>query len=393
MKKIAALLSCVLSLALGTASAADPVKVGILEVLSGPLGVIGKGSVEAARMAVEDFGPVLGGNVELVIKDHAYNPGLANERAKEMYANDGVDVIVGCPNSAAALAVSDQAERHKRLFMASDAGTTDLIAKNRYTFKWNYNDYMLATTAGRWATKNLGKKWYTITADYAWGHDLLKYFTAAIQDEGGAVVGNDNVAQGTADFSAYILKARRAKPEVVALLNVGRDAANSTKAMVEYGLREEVKAVHALLFELDIKGAGIETFTGNYTAASWNWQVDNPGAREFADRFLQRTGERPHFMAAAVYSAVWQYLDAVKRAGSKETEEVIRALEGHTFRDFFANPGHIRKEDHLQTGKAYLLRVKQPDQVKGQEDFFEIVGTLPPEVAHPPVGYFGRSLY
>ncbi len=393
MKKIVvALVSCLLSLA-WTVGAAEPVKVGVLEVLSGPLGVIGKGSVEAAKMALEDFGPVLGSPVELVAKDHAYNPGLANERAKEMYEKDGVDVIIGCPNSAAALAVSEQAERHKKIFIASDAGSTDLIAKNRHTFKWNYNDYLLATTVGRWGAKNLGKRWYTITADYAWGHDLFKFFTAAIEAEGGSIVGNDNVAQGTADFSPYILKAKREKPEIVGLLNVGKDAANSTKALVEYGLKKEVTVVHALLFELDIKGSGIETFTGDYVGASWNWQVDTPGARQFADRYLERTGERPHFMAAAVYSAVWQYLDAVKRSQSKDTEAVIAALEDHTFNDFFASPGHIRKNDHLQVGKAYLLRVKKPEDVKDKEDFFEIVGTLPPEVAHPPVDYFGRSLY
>jgi len=81
-----------------------------------------------------------------------------------------------------------------------------------------------------------------------------------------------------------------------------------------------------------------------------------------------------------------------KKGNSKETDAVIQALEGHTFRDFFANPGHIRAEDHLQVGKAYLLRVKEPEQVKGKEDFFEIVGALPPEEAHPPVGFFGRKL-
>ncbi len=392
MKKtlvLTVLLLLILSL---QAMAAEPVKVGILSVLSGPIAVIGKGEEQAAKMAVEDFGQVLGQNVELVVKDHAYDPGLANQRAKELYEKDNVDVIIACPNSAAALAVSDQANRAKKLFISTSAGTTDLIARNRYTFKWNYNDYMLATTVGRWGAKNLGKKWYTITADYAWGHDLLKFFTAALKEEGGELLGNDMVALGTSDFSPYILKAMQAKPDVLVLLNVGKDAVNSTKAAKEYGLKDKAKIVHALLFEIDIKGAGIDLFTGDYVAGPWNWQLDTPGNREFADRYYKKYGDRPHFMAAGVYSAVWEYLDAVKRAGSKDTDAVTKALENHTFKSFFADPGFIRAEDHLQVGKAYLLRVKKADQVKEKEDFFEVVGSLPPDEADPPVGFFGRTL-
>jgi branched-chain amino acid transport system substrate-binding protein len=371
-----------------TVLAADPVRVGFISVLSGPLAPIGNSELNATKMAVEDYGPVLGQKVLLFPKDHNYNPGLANERAKELYEKDNVDVIVACSNSAAALAVSDQADRHKRLFMSTSAGTTDLIGKNRYTFKMNYNDFMLANTVGRWGAKNLGKRWYTITSDYAWGHDLLKHFSNALKEEGGVHVGNDMVPVNTSDYSPYILKATQAKPDVLVLLNVGKDAANSTKAAVEYGLRKSVKIVHALLFELDIKGTGIETFAGDYTAAPWNWVVNQPGSREWADRYYKAHGDRPTFMAAAAYDATWQYLDAVKRANSQDPDKVIKALEGHTFKDFFTNPGYIRPEDHLEMTNAFLLRVKQPDQVKEKEDYFEVVGTLAADKAQPPVGLF-----
>ena len=339
----------------------DAVKIGVLSVLSGPLAVIGNGEKWAAEMAIEDYGPILGKKAELISKDHAYNPGIANEKAKELYEKYDVDVIVACPNSAAALAVAKQALIHKKPFISTSAGTTELIGKqcNPYVIKWNYNDYMLATTVGLWGAENLGKRWYTITSDYAWGHDLLKHFKAALKAKGGVHVGNDMVALKTSDYSPYILKAMQAKPDVLVLLNVGKDAVNSTKAAVEYGLKDKCKIVHALLFEPSIKGAGSETFQDDYVAASWNWKVDNPGAKEFADKYLKKHGERPHFMAAAVYSATWQYLDAVKRAGTTDADAVIKQLEGHTFIDMFANPGYIRPEDHMQVGKALLLRVKK----------------------------------
>jgi branched-chain amino acid transport system substrate-binding protein len=387
MRKIFVALA-VFFLTTAAASGADPVRVGFISVLSGPLAPIGQSELNATKMAVEDAGAVLGQKAELYSKDHQYNPGLANERAKELYEKDKADMIVGCSNSAAALAVSDQSARHQRIFMSTSAGTTDLIGKNRYTFKLNYNDYMLAATLGAWGAKNLGKRWYTITSDYAWGHDLLKHFTSALKAEGGQHVGNDMVPVNTSDYSPYILKAAQAKPDVLVLLNVGKDAANSTKAAVEYGLKKNVKIMHALLFELDIKGTGLQTFAGDYTAAPWNWVVNQPGTKEWADRYYKAYGDRPTFMAAAAYSATRQYLEAVKRAGSTDTDKVIKALEGSTYRDFFVNPGYIRPEDHLEVAKAYLLRVKEPAQLKEKEDYFEVVGELPADKAQPPVGLF-----
>jgi branched-chain amino acid transport system substrate-binding protein len=374
--------------------AADTVKVGVVSVLSGPLATIGNGEAWSAEMAVNDFGTVLGKKIELVKRDHAYNPGVANEKAKELYEKENVDMIVACPNSAAALAVAQQALLHKKPFISTSAGTTDLIGKqcNRYVIKWNYNDYMLATTVGLWGAEHLGKKWYTITSDYAWGHDLLKHFTAALQKKGGIHVGNDMVALQTADYSPYILNAMKAKPDVLVLLNVGPDTTNSTKAAVQYGLKKTCKIVHALLFEPNMKGAGIEIFADDYVAGSWNWRVDNPGAREYTEKYMKKYGERPHFMAAAVYSATWQYLEAVKRAKTTDPETVIKALEGHTFRDMFANPGYIRPEDHMQIAKAYLLRAKRPEEVKEKEDYFEIVGTVPAEEAYGPAGQFGCKM-
>jgi len=374
--------------------AADTVKVGVISVLSGPLATIGNGEAWSAEMAVEDFGTVLGKKIELIKRDHAYNPGVANEKAKELYEKENVDVIIAVPNSACGLAVAQQALIHKKPFISTSAGTTDLIGKqcNRYVIKWNYNDYMLATTVGLWGAEHLGKKWYTITSDYAWGHDLLKHFTAALSKKGGIHLGNDMVALQTADYSPYILKAMKAEPDVLVLLNVGPDTINSTKAASEYGLKKKCKVVHALLFEPNIRGAGPQVFADGYVAGSWYWKVDNPGAKEYADKYLKKHGERPHFMAAAVYSATWQYLEAVKRAGTTNPEGVIKALEGHTFRDMFANPGYIRPEDHMQIAKAYLLRAKRPEEIKEKDDYFEIVGTVPAEEAYGPPGQFGCKM-
>jgi branched-chain amino acid transport system substrate-binding protein len=384
----------ILTFLLGTtaARAKEPVKLAVLTSLSGPLAVLGKSEADGAKMAVEEYGPLLGEKVELFIKDHAFNPGLAVTRAKELYEGEKVDAILACPNGAAALGVSDQALKNKRLFISTSAAVGDLIARNRYTIKWNYNEYQLANTAGLWGAEHLGKRWYAIAPDYVVGYALVKYYTEALKRKGGEFVGTDMVGLGTSDFSPYILKAIKAKPEVLAILGAGKDCVNAARAAVDYGLKKETKIVHGMLTEIDVKEAGLEIFEGNYVAASWYWKVENPGAREFADRFLKKYGERPSFLSAALYSAIWQYLEAVKRAGTKEQIPVIKALENHTFRDFFANPGYIRGEDHLQIAKTFLLKVKKPTEVKEKEDFFEIMGTVPPEEANPGPSYYGRKM-
>jgi branched-chain amino acid transport system substrate-binding protein len=366
--------------------AAETLKISTLTDMSGPYAELaGWGNINAAKMAIEDFGgKVLGMDIEHVYRDHGSKADLANQKAIELYEKEKVDVIFDCPNSAAGLAVSNQAMRNKKLFFAITSGTTRYTGDqcNRYTFHWAYNDYALATSAGTWVADHLGKKWYTITADYAWGHDLLKHFTNALKKRGGTVVGNEMVALGASDFSPYLLKAMNAKPEVVALLNAGKDTVNSTKQAVEFGVKKSSKIVHALLFPEDIKAAGSEVFGDNYVTASWDWKVDNPGAKEFVARWIKKYGKPPNWLNAANYSCVTQYLQAVKRAGSKDPKAIVKALEGHKFSDFFANPGIIRAEDHMRVGKAYIMRAKKPAEVKEPWDFFEIVGTVPMEQAY-----------
>jgi branched-chain amino acid transport system substrate-binding protein len=367
------------------AFAGAPVKIAVLTDMSGPYAGITASNVEAAKMAIEDFGgKLLGQNIELVYRDHQCKPDLANQKAKELYEKEKVDAIFDCPNSAAGLAVSNQALIHKKLFFSIGSGTTRHTGPdcNRYTFDWAYNDYMLATAVGLWAVDNLGKNWYTITADYAWGHDLLKHFKHALESKGGKLLGNQMVALGSSDFSPYILKAMSANPDVLVLLNAGKDGVNSTKQAVEFGLKKKAKIVHALLFIEGLKAVGPEVFGGDYVTGAWYWKSENPGSKEFVQKWQKNFNKPPNWMNAATYSCVTQYLEAVKRAGTNDAKPVILQLEGHTFSDLLANPGRIRAEDHMQIGNAYILRAKNPGEVKEAWDYFEIVGVVPADKAY-----------
>lgn len=380
-------IACVLisALSVQSASAETPVKIAVLTDMSGPYAPLTASDVDAAKMAIEDFGgEVLGQDIEFVYRDHQCDPGVANKKAIELYEKEKVDAIFDVPNSAAGLAVSEQALKHKKLFFSIGSGTTLHGGKegNFYVFDWAYNDYMLATAVGLWATENLGKKWYCITADYAWGHDLLEHFGNAVRSKGGEIVGNDMVALGTSDFSPYLINAMDSEADVLVLLNAGRDTVNSTKQAVEFGVKDKMPIVHALMAIQSVKATGPKVFADDYVTGPWYWKVDNPGVEEFVSKWREKHDSQPNWLNAATYSCVTQYLKAIERAGSKDPKKVAKELEGHTFRDLFANPGHIYAENHLEVSKAYILRMKSKDEITEDWDYFEIVGTVPPEKAY-----------
>jgi branched-chain amino acid transport system substrate-binding protein len=394
MKKIflgMILMSFVCFLGAAVSLAEEAVRVGIINAHSGPMAGPGKMESNAELMAIEDYGPVLGKKVEVFMRDNAFQAGLSVEKAKELYEKEKVDVIFGVPNTAGALGVSDQAFKNKKLFFSTSTTGTELIARNRATIKWVYHNYMLPTAIGTWGGK-LGKKFYTITGDYSSAKDALKYFSEVLVKKDGQLIGNDFVPLGTNDFSPYVLKAKNAKPDVLIIINVAKDTINCTKAVVEYGLKKDVKLLYWFLTETDIKEAGVDIFSGGYCAAPWNWTVKIQGAREFADRFYKKYGSRPNYLCAGGYSAVWQYFEAIKRAGTKETIAVSKALQNHSFKDFFVSQGFIRGEDNLQMGDAFILKVKKPEEVKEGEDYYEVVETLPASVVQPDPKFFGRKL-
>ncbi len=365
--------------------AADPLKIALMIDMSKGYAFLNKQDIHAVNLAIEDAGgKALGKPIEFVTRDHRLDPGVANEKAKELYEKEKVDVILDVPQSACSLAVNEQSRRHKRLFISVSSGTTEQTGDkcNYYAFDWAYDNYMLATAAGLWAAENLGKKWYAITADYAWGHDLLKNFKAAVEKKGGEIVGNDMVALGTSDFSPYMIKALNSKADVLVLLNAGRDTVNSTKAAKQFGLKKKMKILHALMFISSVKATGLDVYADDYVTAAWYWKSGNPGVEDYVKRFQALQGSPPHWLTAGTYSAALQYIKAVQRAGSKDPDEVIAQLEDLEFNDMFANPGYIYKENHQQIQDALILRCRKPDEVKEDWDFFEIVGKVPAKTAY-----------
>src|SRR5256714_8520654 len=209
--RIAIVTSAAAILALITPAAAeisgDVVKLGVMNDMSGLYADIsGAGSVEAARMAVADFGGTVNGKkIELISADHQNKPDVGSAIANQWFGNDGIDAIVDVPTSSVALAVQEVARNKNKVFLISGAAASDLTGKacSPTSVHWTYDTVALANGTGAAVVKAGGDTWYFITADYAFGHALERDTTAVVQANGGKAVVSVKVAPQHAAFPSF----------------------------------------------------------------------------------------------------------------------------------------------------------------------------------------------
>ncbi|NMR19104.1 ABC transporter substrate-binding protein [Cellulomonas fimi] len=359
---------------------------GVYKDLSGP------NSVEAVKMAVEDYKAEYGDDavateIEVITADHQNKPEVANTKAQEMYDRNKADAIFDVPASSAALAVATQAKENKKLYFNIGAATTELTGAqcNKYTFHYAYDTYMLANGTGKTVTEQGGTNWSIIYPDYAFGQDMTKSFTTAIEGSGGAVVEAIPTPFPNDNFATFLTKAAASNPDVIGSMQAGGDLINFVKQYNEAGLRDQgIELAVGLMFITDINSLGVDQFAGTTFTEAWYWNYDDEN-REWADRFMEITGTRPSFAHAANYSAAKQYLDAVQRAGTDDADAIVSELQGYKVNDVFLRNGEFRAEDNRVVHDAYLAKVKDEASVSEDWDYEEILATIDASEAFRPV--------
>ena len=384
---------CVL-LAASAASAqytAGGVKVGLLTDMNGVYSAIsGAGSLKAAEMAADDFMKAnkdFAGKVTVVAVDHQNKADIASSKASEMYDRMDVDAIFDTVNSACALATAGIAQQKKKVFIDTGAGTSELTNEkcNKYTFHYAYDNYMLANGTGTTITKQGGKTWYMIYPNYAFGQNLERQMRAAVEKNGGKLVAPSEATPfPNTDFSSYLLKAQSLKPQVFGTMQAGADLVNVVKQYNEFGLKKQnIGLAIGLLFESDVAALGQDAYHGAIATVPWFWNLDEK-ATQWSRKFEKAFGKKPTFDQAAVYSAVTQYLEAVKRAKTDDADKVVAQLEGHKFNDFFAHDGEIRKQDHRGILDVYQVQVKPKSEAKEDGDYYKEINKTPADQAFTP---------
>ena len=372
MKSVWMAAAAVSSLLAAVPASAQGVKIGILNDQSGVYADYGgKYSVEAARMAIEDFGgEVLGQKIEMVTADHQNKPDLATAIARRWYDTEGVDMITELTTSSVALAVQELSNEKKKIDIVVGAATSRISgdACTPYSFHWAFDTRALAVGTGGALTKAGGDSWFFLTADYAFGYALEKDTSGIVVANGGKVLGSVRIPLNSSDFSSFLLQAQSSKAKIVGLANAGLDTVNSIKQAAEFGIVKGGQKLAGLLMVLsDVNGLGLEAAQGLVLTEGFYWdQTDE--TRAFAERFMKRTGRMPNMIQAGTYSATLSYLKAVKAAGTKDSDAVVKKLKELPVDDAFAK-GKVLANGRM-VHDMYLFEVKKPSE------FEEAVGLL-----------------
>jgi len=386
------LLACaMLAAATSTASAQisdGVVRIGVLTDLSSwGRDNSGPGSVEAAKMAVEEFGPtVLGKPIEIISADHQMKTDVGTQIAREWFDNGKVDAVADIPNSGIAIAIHNMVRERNKIALLSGPGasslTDELCSPN--TVHFSYDTYALSKVTTSAVIAGGGKSWFFVTADYAFGQQLEKDATRFIKELGGTVLGSVRHPTNTPDFSSFALQAQSSKADVVAFANAGQDTDNAIKQSGEFGLvKGGQKLVGLLMFDTDVHAVGLEAAQGTYMTTSSYWNMDEK-TRAWSKKFYARTHVMPTMIQTGVYGSVLHYLKGIQAAGTDDPAKVMARMREIPIEDVFVHGGRLR-EDGRVIRDMYLARVKKPSESKEPWDYLDIVKTVKGDDAYRPV--------
>jgi branched-chain amino acid transport system substrate-binding protein len=361
---------------------ANTIKIGHLTPLTGFLGALGGYAQLGIRMAEEEInkaGGVMGRQLEVMSED-SVNPATASTKAQRMLEQNGATVLMGEINSASAKTIMQVAARNKRLFMSIGARSDVLRGRdcNRFTFHVDIPVTVMVNAAGQALLRDglvKGKRIFSITSDYLFGHDLAKAAKNFYAANGGTPVGDELVATDATDFSPYLLKIRQAKPDLVSTNLGGNQVTNFVKQYAEFGLPFPVAGFN--LNTADAWAAGEGNLSGIWPTV-WHHDLDIPASKTFVAAFTKKHAQPPENHAWIEYVSLKIMAQAMTETKSTDTDALIAYFEKEPQFDLLkARKGYFRSWDHQLMQEAYPFTVKAKGQAKDKWDFLKLGNTVP----------------
>ena len=363
-------------------SQADTVRIGHLTPRTGFLGPLGEYAVMGVNLAVEEInaaGGITGRKIELIAED-SVNPQTASTKAERLIERDKCVAIIGEISSASGLAIAQVAQRNRILFFNTGCNSDELRGKscNRYMFHTEAANSMYVAAEGHALLRAgmvKGKKWYSLTADYAFGHDLLRVAKRFMAANGGDFAADELVPTDVADFSPYLLKIRNAKPDMVVSNLAGNQIGNFMKQYLEFGLPFPVAGFG---FDTAVAwGVGKGNVLGTWPLV-WDSQVKTPSSQRFVEAFTKKYGKPPENQAWGDYLSTKHVAQAMNAIKSTDSTKVVEHLEkGAKFDILKTREGYYRDWDHQLMQQMYTLTFKPPEQVKDRWDLFTLSEAVP----------------
>jgi len=385
LKSTAAALGAFLSLCIASqaGAAGEPVVIGDIDDLSGVYAdAAGQGAIEAANMAIADFGgTVLGRKIVFLSADHQNKPDIGASKFREWADQNGLNMLLGGSNTGVSIAMSKVAAAKKVPLFEIGAGGSSLTGADctAYSVHYAYDTTALGNGTASAIVKQGGKSWFFVTADYAFGTQLQEAATRVVLANGGKVLGAVRAPLGTTDYSSFLLQAQSSGAQVLGLANAGTDFSNSLKAADEFGITKTMKPAALLAFISDIHSLTLQTAQGLYLTTGWYWDL-NDETRAFGKRYFGKMKKEPTMDQAGYYSATLQYLNAVKAVGSTDPDLVMAQLKKAKINDMFTKNGYIRA-DGLMVHTMYVMQVKTPAESKYPWDYYKVIKVMSGEEA------------
>ena len=315
--------------------AAGTIKIGIVMPYSGQFADLTKQMDNGIKIYMQEHGDTVAGKkIEIIRKDvGGINPSVAKRLAQELVVRDKVDILAGwllTPNAIAGCSVSKEA---KKFTVVMNAATSIITDKSPYCTRTSFTLPMITVTLGQWAAKNEIKNDYTMTSDYAPGHDSEKGFSYGFTSAGGKILGTVRMAVKSPDFSAYVQRAKDLKPQsIFVFIPGGSQPAAFGKALAERGMGAntiKVLGTQELADDAAIKSMGSDAL-GIITAGNYNYNREDAMNEKFVAAYRKIAGgENPNFGAVGGYDGMHLIYAAIEKAkGKTDAESLIAAAKG-----------------------------------------------------------------
>jgi len=360
------------------------IKIGFPVPLTGPYGAEAQDQVRAAQVAIAQFndgGGLNGRKAELLVRDDKLNPGEAATRTLELVEKEKVNFVVGSLSAAVQLAINNVTK--ERGIIYNSISQSDAINEaadfSKYTFHEALNPHLTSGAVGRYVFPKFGKKVAFLTADYAYGHEMVRGFLEVGKAFNIVNLGDIRHPIGTTDFSTLLPRIQALKPDILCISNFGRDQQISLKQATDFGVKKTTQIIAPLLTQSSRIAAGPQAYDGVIGGSSFYWGLEDKFAstKAFNDAFRKMyDGKVPTDYGALGYGGVRTILAAVKNAGSVDTDKVIAALEALKY-DFYKGPQYYRKCDHQSVQSVLVIKSKSKD-MRNDSDVFEIISTEEP---------------
>jgi len=346
--------------------------------MSGPFAANGKYADLGMKLAIEQYGKVLGQPLAYTVLDTEGKPATAVRRVQEIAQQKNARFFAGGILSSEALAMGKEVQKAGGIFITT-AGADEITGKdcNDATFRWSVPTYgaIEQTVRPLIQMQPKAKRWYTITPQYVFGDGLLSAAKAIFKEKGIEHVGNSYHSLNEKEFSGYLTNAVAAKPDVLLILNFGSQSSDTLRQAVSFGMKNNCTILMAWASGLEqFESLGADLCEGVYFGAQYWHDIDSPLNRDLVKRTNAAFKANPNYSLAGSYICTKILLDGIVKAGNVDPKKVVAALEGMKY-DGLTGPEEVRKGDHQVLKNYYLLKGKAKNKMKNADDYADIVSS------------------